>query len=96
MKRPGTGISPEKINKIIGRRAVKDLNEDTILKNLTSNNMQVDFVIMCGGYGSRLKPFTYIIPKTFLTANNISPFEYTLRNIPKKLKVEKIFVTVFI
>lgn len=57
--------------------------------------MQVDFVIMCGGYGSRLKPFTYIIPKPFLTANNISPFEYTLRNIPKKLKVRKIFVTVF-
>ncbi len=32
MKRPGTGISPEKIYKIIGRKAVKDLNEDVILK----------------------------------------------------------------
>ena len=81
MKRPGTGISPEKIYKIIGRKAVKDLNEDVILKKLTSNNMQIDFVIMCGGYGARLKPFTYLIPKPFLTANNISPFEYTLKNI---------------
>ena len=32
MKRPGTGISPEKIYKIIGRSAVRDIKEDIILK----------------------------------------------------------------
>ncbi len=32
MKRPGTGISPEKIYKIIGRKAIRDLKEDLILK----------------------------------------------------------------
>lgn len=32
MKRPGTGISPEQIHKIFGRKAVRDLNEDVILK----------------------------------------------------------------
>ena len=32
MKRPGTGISPENINKILGRKAARDLNEDSILK----------------------------------------------------------------
>ena len=32
MKRPGTGISPENIKKILGRKATRDLNEDSILK----------------------------------------------------------------
>ena len=57
--------------------------------------MQIDFVIMCGGYGSRLKPFTYLIPKPFLTTNNISPFNYTLKNILETSKVGKIFVTAY-
>ena len=30
-KRPGTGISPEFCSIVIGRRVVKDLEEDTIL-----------------------------------------------------------------
>ena len=34
--------------------------------------MIFDYIIMCGGEGIRLKPFTYIIPKPFLTANNIN------------------------
>ena len=57
--------------------------------------MQINVVIMCGGYGSRLKPFTYLIPKPFLTANNISPFKYTLNNILNYSNIGKIFVTVF-
>ena len=35
---------------------------------------------MCGGEGIRLRPFTYIIPKPFLTTNNISPFDYIIQN----------------
>jgi sialic acid synthase SpsE len=30
-KRPGTGISPSNIDRIIGRKAIKDLDEDHIL-----------------------------------------------------------------
>lgn len=59
------------------------------------SKMLTDFVIMCGGYGSRLKPFTYLIPKPFLTTNNISPFEYSLKNILKTTKSGKIFVTAY-
>ena len=43
--------------------------------------MIFDYIIMCGGEGIRLKPFTYIIPKPFLTMNNISSFDYILKNI---------------
>ena len=32
MKRPGTGISPDKLTKILGRKTVKNLKEDSILK----------------------------------------------------------------
>lgn len=42
-----------------------------------------DWVIMCGGEGSRLRPFTYVKPKPFLTTNNISPFTYIIKNINK-------------
>ena len=31
MKRPGTGIQPKFIDLIIGRKAVKDIKEDTLL-----------------------------------------------------------------
>ena len=57
--------------------------------------MLIDYVIMCGGYGSRLKPFTYLIPKPFLTTNNISPFDYSLTNIIKTPNVGKIFISAF-
>ena len=57
--------------------------------------MKTDYVIMCGGFGSRLRPFTYLIPKPFLTTNNISPFEYSLINILKNKEIGKIFVTAF-
>ncbi len=31
-KRPGTGISPEELGKLVGRRAKEDIPEDTILQ----------------------------------------------------------------
>ena len=55
--------------------------------------MIFDFIIMCGGEGNRLKPFTYIIPKPFLTTNNVSSFDYILKNINLK-KTNRIFVTI--
>lgn len=50
-----------------------------------------DWVIMCGGEGNRLRPFTYITPKPFLTTNNISPFEYIIQNINRN-KTNHIYV----
>ena len=55
--------------------------------------MLIDCVVMCGGLGTRLKPFTYLIPKPFLTSNNISPFDYTLNNITVLNLIKKIYVT---
>jgi len=46
--------------------------------------MKTDYIIMCGGEGIRLRPFTYIIPKPFLTTNDISPFDYIIKNIDLK------------
>ena len=54
--------------------------------------MIFDYIIMCGGEGIRLKPFTYIIPKPFLTMNNISSFDYILKNINLN-KTNQIIVT---
>ena len=51
--------------------------------------MKTDYIIMCGGEGIRLRPFTYIIPKPFLTTNDISPFDYIIKNIDLKTLQEK-------
>ena len=56
--------------------------------------MNIDCVVMCGGYGSILKPFTYLIPKPFLTSNDISPFDYTIKNLTSYNWINKIFVTI--
>ena len=39
------------------------------------------YVIMVGGIGARLRPYTYALPKPLLTANGISPLEKTINNI---------------
>ena len=57
--------------------------------------MLIDCVVMCGGFGSRLKPFTYLIPKPFLTSNNISPFDYTIKNLSNNNLINKIFITIY-
>ena len=45
---------------------------------------------MVGGVGSRLRPFTYALPKPLLTANGISPLEKTINNILEENKLNKI------
>ena len=56
--------------------------------------MNIDCVVMCGGYGSRLKLVTYLIPKPFLTSNDISPFDYTIKNLMGYNWINKIFVII--
>lgn len=52
--------------------------------------LNVLYVIMVGGVGSRLRPFTYALPKPLLTANGISPLEKTINNILEENKLNKI------
>ena len=51
-------------------------------------------MIMAGGVGKRLRPYTYALPKPLLTANNISPLESCIKNIKKFYKSEKIYLAV--
>ena len=53
------------------------------------NKSGILYVIMVGGVGSRLRPYTYALPKPLLTANGISPLEKTINNI---LEVKKRFL----
>ena len=52
------------------------------------------FVIMVGGVGSRLRPYTYSLPKPLLTANGISPLENSIKNIKKESKSNEIYLVV--
>lgn len=52
------------------------------------------YLIMVGGEGKRLRPFTYALPKPLLTANGISPLEYTIKNIRKMTPKNKIFLSI--
>ena len=57
----------------------------------TSKNI---FVIMVGGVGARLRPYTYSLPKPLLTANGISPLENSINNIKKENNSNKIYLVV--
>ena len=67
MKRPGTGISPTQIDKIIGKIAKKNLQDDYAIKFSDLNKMKklnVLYVIMVGGVGSRLRSSLYFTEAT--------------------------------
>ena len=55
----------------------------------------VDFVIMCGGFGKRLRPFTYSIPKPFLTAHSISPAEYIINQVNNSNYKNNLYASIF-
>lgn len=52
------------------------------------------FIIMVGGIGSRLRPYTYSLPKPLLTANGISPLENSIKNIKKEINTREIYLVV--
>ena len=58
------------------------------------NKSGILYVIMVGGVGSRLRPYTYALPKPLLTANGISPLEKTINNILEENKLNKINLVV--
>ena len=58
------------------------------------SKLDVLYVIMVGGLGSRLRPYTYALPKPLLTANGISPLEKTINNILEENKLNKINLVV--
>ena len=53
---------------------------------------KVIFLIMVGGIGERLRPYTYALPKPLLTANGVCPLENTIKNINDFGKREKIYL----
>ncbi|MFH1306191.1 MAG: nucleotidyltransferase family protein [Candidatus Micrarchaeota archaeon] len=50
-------------------------------------------VIICGGLGTRLRPYTYTIPKPMLTLGKKPILEYVIRNL-KNQDVNEIYLTV--
>ena len=50
-------------------------------------------VIMAGGMGIRLRPFTYVQPKPLLPVANISPIEYLIRDM-KRHGFDQILISV--
>ena len=50
-------------------------------------------VIMAGGMGVRLRPFTYVKPKPLLPVANISPIEYLIRDM-KRHGFDEILISV--
>lgn len=52
------------------------------------------FMIMAGGIGQRLRPYTYSLPKPLLTANNISPLENCIKNINRFNKNGQIYLAI--
>ena len=51
-------------------------------------------LILCAGFGKRLKPLTTKKPKPLLTINNITLLEYNLKLL-EKLKIKQIKINVF-
>ena len=68
-------------------------------KNISQNNNlekllnDVPLVLMAGGEGTRLKPFTNIFPKPLIPVNNLPAAEHII-NFFKKDGVNKIFISV--
>ena len=61
-----------------------------MIKNVSKNI----FLIMAGGVGARLRPFSYSLPKPLLTAGGISPLENSIKNIKKESNSNKIYLVV--
>ena len=53
---------------------------------------KVIFLIMVGGIGERLRPYTYALPKPLLTANGVCPLDNAFKNIHELGKKEKIYL----
>ena len=52
-------------------------------KNLITENLNTPVMIMCGGFGKRLKPITKKIPKALVPINNQPMLSLVLNNIKK-------------
>ncbi|MAS50322.1 MAG: hypothetical protein CL712_00075 [Chloroflexi bacterium] len=50
-------------------------------------------VIMAGGLGQRLRPFTYVTPKPLLPVNNMCSIEFLIKEL-KNYNVEEVFISV--
>ena len=83
----------KKISKIIFWQDVFKQENQSVLKkekNLDFNKILV--VIMSGGRGKRLEPFSNVLPKPLIPINNKTIIEYIIDNF-RKYKIENFFIT---
>ena len=64
-------------------------------KKLISDESKVPVVIMCGGFGKRLKPITNQIPKALVKINNVPMLSLVINNLKKFGFNKFIFSTYF-
>ena len=76
-------------------KIVKIIFPNTIINKKKNQSKRINFysVIMAGGLGTRLQPFTHILPKPLMPINNKPIIEHIINKI-KKDNPEKIFITV--
>lgn len=60
--------------------------------NKSNLNKKVKLLIMAGGFGQRLKPFTSILPKPLIPINNKSVLEHILENF-SNLGIKDVFIS---
>tara|TARA_B100000029_G_C17318623_1_gene867179 strand:- start:19 stop:804 length:786 start_codon:yes stop_codon:yes gene_type:complete len=52
----------------------------------------INFLILCAGQGTRLKPLTNNIPKALINFNSKRLLDFQLENLYKKKRIKKIFI----
>jgi len=56
------------------------------------NSKKIDVIILCGGYGTRLRPYTLTIPKPLLTVNKKPFLYYSIQRFLKNKNFDKIYI----
>ena len=81
-------------NKIIKKLAIEDVAHAPIVKKkkvigifsskkFISQDLSIPVIIMCGGFGKRLKPLTLKIPKALVLINNVPMLTRVINNLKK-------------
>ena len=91
-KKPIVIRKNSKKSKILKKLSLENVDQAPIVRNkkligifsrnnFISENLNTPVVIMCGGFGKRLKPITKKIPKAMITINNQPMLSLVISNI---------------
>ena len=61
--------------------------------DLLKNKINIDAIIMAGGKGNRLSPFTSVLPKPLIPVNNKALISIIIENL-KKINVRNYWVCI--